>query len=46
MFRARIELRDGMKNAKALNRSTELTKRSNLVELTVSDVHEVIQCRY
>ncbi len=46
MFRARIEFRDDVKGVKALNRSTQLTKRGRRVELTVADVHEVIQCRY
>lgn len=46
MFRASIELRDGLKSAKALNRSTQLKKKGNRVELTIADIHEVIQCRY
>jgi hypothetical protein len=46
MFRASIELRDGLKSAKALNRSTQLKKNRNRVELTVADIHEVVQCRY
>jgi hypothetical protein len=46
MFRASLELRDGLKSAKALNRSTQLKERGNRVELTVADIHEVIQCRY
>jgi hypothetical protein len=46
MFRASIELRDGLKSAKALNRTTQLKKRGNRVELTVEDVYEAIQCRY
>lgn len=46
MFRASLELRDGLKSAKALNRSTQLKKRGNRVELTVADVYEVIQCRH
>ena len=46
MFRASIELRDGLKNAKALNRSTQMKKKGNRVEVTVADIHEVIQCRY
>jgi len=46
IFRASIELRDGLKNAKAFNRSTELKKRGRRIELTVADIHEVIQCRY
>ncbi len=46
MFRASIELRAGLKSAKALNRSTQMKKRGNRVELTVADIYEVIQCRY
>jgi hypothetical protein len=46
MFRASIELRDGLKSAKALNRTTQLKKRGNRVELVVEDIHEIIQCRY
>lgn len=46
IFRATIELRDGLKRAKALNRTTRLKTRGNRVELTVEDIHEVIQCRY
>ena len=46
MFRASIELRDGLKSAKALNRTTQLKKRGNQVELTVADICEVVQCRY
>jgi len=32
VFRANIELRDGLKSVKALNRSTELKKRSRRVD--------------
>jgi hypothetical protein len=46
IYRAIIEVRDGLKSAKALNRSTELKRRGNRVELTVEDIHEVLQCRY
>jgi hypothetical protein len=46
MFRATIELRDGLKSAKALNRTTHFKKRGHRVDLTVADLHEVIQCRY
>jgi hypothetical protein len=46
MFRASIELRDGLKNARALNRSTQLKRKGNRVDLTVADLYEVIQCRY
>jgi len=46
IFRATIELPGGLKSAKALNRSTGLTRRGNRVELTVEDIHEIIQCRY
>ena len=46
MFRASIEIRDGLKSAKALNRNTQLKKRGHRVDLTVADLHEVIQCRY
>lgn len=46
MFRAAIEVRDGLRSARALNRSTTLEKRGHRVEVTVADLHEVIQCRY
>jgi len=46
MFRAVIELREGLKGAKALGKGTVLKKRGNRVEVTIADVHEVIQCRY
>jgi hypothetical protein len=46
IFRARIELRDGLKRVRVLNRSTQVKKRGNRVELTVADIHEVIQCSY
>ena len=46
MFRARIEFRDRLKGAKALNRDTVLKRRGNHLDLTVSDIHEVIRCRY
>jgi hypothetical protein len=46
MFRAVIEVRDGLKGAKAWNPGTRLKRRGNRVEVTVEDVHEVIRCRY
>jgi hypothetical protein len=46
MFRVRLEFRDGLKSAKALNRTTQLKKRGQRVELVVEDIHEIIQCRY
>jgi hypothetical protein len=46
LFRARIEFRDGLKSARALNQNTQLKKRGNRIEVTVEDIHEVIQCRY
>lgn len=46
MYRASIEFRDHIKTAKALNRSTKLNWQGNRLELTVEDIHEVIQCRY
>jgi hypothetical protein len=46
IYRATLEFRDGLKSAKALNQTTRLKKRGNRVELTVEDIHEVIQCRY
>lgn len=46
MFRARIELRDGLRRVRALGKGTVVKKRGNRVEVTVSDVHEVIHCRY
>jgi len=46
LYRATLEFHDGLKSAKAFNRATELKKRGNRVELTIEDIHEVIQCRY
>lgn len=46
LYRATIQFRDGLKSAKALNGATALKRRGNRVELTIGDVHEVIQCRY
>lgn len=46
VFRASIELRDGLKRATAYNRSTELKKRGRHVDVVISDLHDVIQCRY
>jgi hypothetical protein len=46
LYRATITLREGLKNAKAFNRGTQLKKRRNRVELTVEDIHEVVTLRY
>jgi hypothetical protein len=46
MYRARIELRDSLESAEALNQSTQLTTEGNRVELIVADIYEVIQCHY
>jgi hypothetical protein len=46
IFRASFEVRDGLKSAKAFNRSTQLKKRGKRVEVTVADIHDVIVCRY
>jgi hypothetical protein len=46
MFRVRLEFRDDLKRAKALNRTTRLEQRGRRVEVVVEDIHEVIQCRY
>jgi len=46
IFRASFELRDVLKSAKALNRSTQLKKRGSRVEVTIADIHDVIVCRY
>lgn len=46
MYRARIELRDSLESAEALNQSTQLTTEGNRVALTVADIYEVIQCHY
>jgi hypothetical protein len=46
MYKARLEFLDSVKSAKAFNRSTELKRRGNRVELTVDDIHEVITCGY
>ncbi|MCC6235797.1 MAG: hypothetical protein IT580_24385 [Verrucomicrobiales bacterium] len=46
MFRAVIEIRGGLRSAKSLNGTTQLMRRGNRIEVTVADLHEVIQCRY
>ncbi|MBL9135097.1 MAG: hypothetical protein JNK85_04480 [Verrucomicrobiales bacterium] len=46
MFRASIELRDGLRSARPLHRSTQIKKRGRRVDLVVEDVHEIVQCRY
>jgi hypothetical protein len=46
MFRATLELPGSLKSAKALNRTTQLKKRGQRVELVIEDIHEVIQFRY
>lgn len=46
MFLATIEIPEGLKGAKALNRSTQLKRRGHRIELTVADLHDVIVCRY
>ena len=46
IYRVTLEFPDGLKSAKAFNSSTGLRKHGNRVELTVEDIHEVIQCRY
>jgi len=46
MFRATLELPGGLKSAQALNRTTQLKKRGQRIELVIEDLHEVIQCRY
>jgi hypothetical protein len=46
VFRASIELRDGLKSAAAFNRTTELKKRGRRVDVVISGLHDVIRCRY
>ena len=46
IFRARFEFRDNILSAQALNPSTEVEIQATQVEVTVEDIHEVIQCRY
>jgi hypothetical protein len=46
MYRATLEFHDLLKSAKAFNRTTQLKKRGNRLELVIEDIHEVIQCRY
>jgi hypothetical protein len=46
LYRATLEFPGGLKSAKAFNRATDLKKRGNRVELTIEDIHEVIQCLY
>jgi hypothetical protein len=46
LYRASIEIRDRVRRVQALNRSTEIRKRGQRVDLTIADIHEVIQCRY
>jgi hypothetical protein len=46
MYRATLELRNSLKRARAFNRTTELKKRGNRLELIIEDIHEIIQCHY
>jgi hypothetical protein len=46
IYRAALEFHGGLKSAKAFNRATELKTRGNRVELTIEDIHEIIQCLY
>ena len=46
LYHATLEFHGGLKSAKAFNRATELKRRGNRIELTIEDIHEVIQCRY
>jgi hypothetical protein len=46
IFQASLEFRDAFKSAKTLNRTTRLKQRGHRLDLTVADLHEVIQCRY
>jgi hypothetical protein len=46
MYRVRITTREPLKSVKALNRSTQLNRRGNLVDAVVNDIHEVLLLRY
>ena len=46
LYRATLEFHGNLRSAKAFNRATGLKRRDNRVELTIEDIHEVIQCRY
>ncbi len=46
VFRATVEVGRRVRDARALSRSTELRRRGNRIEATVSDVHEVLLIRY
>jgi hypothetical protein len=46
VFRAEIETRDGFKEVKTWNESTQVKKRGRRIELTVADTHEIVIIRY
>jgi len=46
MHRATLNANFRLKSAKALNRSTQLHRRGNQVDLTVEDIHEVVMLKY
>ena len=46
MYRVSITTREPLKNARALNRSTELRRRGNRVEVVINDIHEVLLLGY
>ena len=46
IFRVRLEFSDEIRSVTALNPATEVTTQERRVQVTVEDIHEVIQCRY
>jgi len=46
IYRATITLRDRLKRARALNKSTELRRSGSRLELRIEDIHEVVTLQY
>lgn len=46
MYGATLTVNNRPHSAKALNRSTQLRRRGNQVNLTVEDIHEVVILKY
>ena len=46
IFRVQLEFHDEFRSVTALDSSTEVMTHEGRVQVTVEDIHEVIQCRY
>jgi hypothetical protein len=46
IFRAQLEFRDEIKSVIALNPNTIVNVQNGIAQVTIEDIHEVIQCRY